>query len=105
MSEKLWWMYVVSCSDGTLYTGVTTNVSRRIKEHNGSSRGAKYTRSRRPVKLETALIFANRSEAQKAEYSFKQLSRDAKLSFIESYCQVCRCVGCDCERQFGFKPA
>lgn len=105
MTEKLWYMYVVSCSDESLYTGITTDVSRRIKEHNESKRGAKYTRSRRPVKLETTILFANRSDAQKAEYSFKQLSREKKLSFIKSYCQVCRCVGCDCEKQFGFKPS
>jgi len=103
--SKLWWMYVVRCSDDSLYTGITTDVVRRVKEHNGSSKGAKYTRSRRPVSLETSVMFANRSQALKAEYSFKSLSRDKKLAFIKSYCQVCRCAVCDCEKQFGFKPA
>ena len=46
-----WWVYLVSCSDGSLYTGITTNVERRISEHNTSKKGAKYTRNKRPVRL------------------------------------------------------
>ena len=51
MKEKIWYLYVVECADGTLYTGITTSISRRIDEHNYGTRGAKYTRSRRPVRL------------------------------------------------------
>ncbi len=71
-------MYVVKCHDGTLYTGSTTDVSRRVKEHNSDTRGAKYTRSRRPVELVYWIDFHNRSTAQKAESAFKKLSRKKK---------------------------
>jgi len=71
-------MYVVKCHDGTLYTGSTTDVTRRVKEHNSDARGAKYTRSRRPVELVYWIDFHNRSMAQKAESAFKKLSRKKK---------------------------
>ena len=51
VGEKVWFLYVVRCSDDTLYTGVTTNPDRRFKEHNESHRGAKYTESRRPIEF------------------------------------------------------
>ena len=46
-----WFVYILKCSDNTLYTGITTDIERRIKEHNSSNKGAKYTKTRRPVKL------------------------------------------------------
>jgi putative endonuclease len=73
-----WFLYIVRCSDGTLYTGVTIDVQRRLKEHNYSSRGAKYTRSRRPVDVVHWKLFKDRSSAQKAEYKFKQLTKEQK---------------------------
>ena len=78
-----WFLYVAQCSDGSLYTGVTTDVERRIREHNGSKRGAKYTRNRRPVKLVYSRVCKDRSEAQREEYKFKSLSRKEKLKIIE----------------------
>ena len=81
---KPWYLYVVQCSDGTLYTGVTTDIDRRIDEHNTSSRGAKYTKARRPVKLVYKRRYANRSEAQSAEYQFKKLLRGQKLQIIKN---------------------
>ncbi len=81
---KPWYLYVVQCSDGTLYTGVTTDIDRRINEHNTSSRGAKYTKARRPVKLVYKRRYANRSEAQSAEYQFKKLLRGQKLEIIKN---------------------
>ena len=78
----MWHMYVVECSDLTLYTGITTNVMRRIKEHNTSTRGAKYTRARRPVKLLYEKEYLDRSSASKAEYKFKKLNRKEKLKII-----------------------
>ncbi|MBM38431.1 MAG: hypothetical protein CMO97_05100 [Woeseia sp.] len=78
MSKK-WYFYVLSCRDSSLYTGVTTDVQRRLKEHN-SSKGAKYTRSRLPVTLLYFKEMPNRSIAQKCESRFKKLSRDEKLS-------------------------
>ena len=78
MSKK-WYFYVLSCRDNSLYTGVTTDVQRRLKEHN-LAKGAKYTRSRLPVTLLYFQEMPNRSIAQKREYKFKKLSRNEKLS-------------------------
>ena len=82
--EGAWYLYVVRCSDDTLYTGITTDVERRVHEHNNSTKGAKYTRPRRPVELECWAIFENRSCASKAEYKFKKKSRKDKKVFIEN---------------------
>ena len=79
----MWWVYIVECADGTYYTGITTDVNRRLNEHNYSFKSAKYTRSRRPVRLvysEEALI---RSEASKRELKIKKLSRQKKIKMIE----------------------
>ena len=73
-----WIMYVARCSDNSLYTGITTDVARRIHEHNHSKRGAKYTRSRRPVILAYTKEYATRSEALIAESSFKKLNKTQK---------------------------
>jgi putative endonuclease len=78
----MWHVYMVECRDGTLYTGITTNVGRRIEEHNGSGGGAKYTQARRPVKLVYSKKLANRSEASKEEYRIKQLSREDKIGLL-----------------------
>ena len=78
-----WFVYVVQCSDNTLYTGVTTDVNRRVHEHNTSSRGAKYTKSRRPVKLTYSINFENRSLAQRAESRFKKLTRRQKEEVVK----------------------
>jgi putative endonuclease len=79
---KKWFLYVLRCSDGTLYTGVTTDVSRRLNEHNASKRGSRYTRSRRPVELVYWVDFENQSTAQIAEYNFKQMTREQKEKVI-----------------------
>lgn len=84
ISDKHWFLYVVRCCDSTLYTGVTTDLSRRVNEHNTSKRGAKYTKTRRPVDLMWSKGYNNRSEAQSAEYSFKKLSRKQKLDIIKN---------------------
>ena len=76
---KKWYLYIVRCSDETLYTGITTDIARRVLEHNRSKRGAKYTRSRRPVFLVYEKKFSNRSEASSAESKFKKLTRKQKL--------------------------
>ena len=77
-----WYVYIAECSDGTYYTGITTSLQRRIKEHNETNRGAKYTRSRRPVKLIYSHIYECRSSASKAEYQFKKLTRRQKEGLI-----------------------
>ncbi|MAG26713.1 hypothetical protein CMI47_14320 [Candidatus Pacearchaeota archaeon] len=71
-------MYVVKCSDNSFYTGITTDITRRLYEHNTTSKGAKYTRSRRPVELIYWIDFKDRSTAAKAEARFKKLSRKEK---------------------------
>lgn len=77
-------LYIVQCADKTLYTGITTDIDRRIREHNTSKRGAKYTRARRPVHLVYSKRFTDRSEASKEEYNMKKLSKEKKLHTILS---------------------
>lgn len=73
-----WWVYMVECADGTLYTGVTTDVARRVEEHNQGKAGARYTRARRPVSLVYTEPVPDRSQAQRREAELKALSRDEK---------------------------
>ena len=78
-----YFVYIVECSDKTLYTGIATDVKRRIDEHNSSDKGAKYTKARRPVKLLYSEKLNNRSDATKREYAIKKLSREKKLQLIK----------------------
>ena len=75
-------MYVLSCNDGSLYTGWTTDLKKRIKAHN-SGKGAKYTRSRLPVKLMYYEEFPDKSQALKREKEIKKLTRNQKLDLIK----------------------
>lgn len=77
-------VYILQCADGTLYTGVTTDLTRRLAEHNYSAKGAIYTRSRRPVTLRYSEEQPDRSAAQKREHELRKLSRDQKLILISS---------------------
>lgn len=72
----------MKCSDETLYAGVTTDLKRRVDEHNSSSLGAKYTSGRRPVELVYAKKFGSRSQASKEENRIKKLPREEKLRMI-----------------------
>ena len=83
MSSRDWKIYVVECADASLYTGITTDVERRIREHNESDKGARYTRSRRPVRLVACWSCDNRSQAARLEYAFKALRRPEKMTWIE----------------------
>ncbi|MFA6184798.1 MAG: GIY-YIG nuclease family protein [Candidatus Shapirobacteria bacterium] len=78
----MYFLYILQCADQTLYTGITTNLDRRVKEHNNSKLGAKYTKVRRPVKLVYSQQFTDRSEASKEESRIKKLSRQQKLSLF-----------------------
>lgn len=80
-------VYIVKCSDLTLYTGHTNNVEKRIQKHNESKEGAKYTRSRRPVVLAYQEKLTNMTEARKREAAIKKLSRDQKLALIKNTLQ------------------
>lgn len=76
-------LYIVACADGTLYTGIATDLARRLSEHNGDRpKGARYTASRRPVTLVYQAEFATRSEASKEEARIKKLTRSEKSALI-----------------------
>jgi putative endonuclease len=80
-----WFVYILQCSDKTLYTGVTTDIERRIEEHNTGNKGAKYTAARRPVKLLYSEQLDSRSEAQQREHQIKSLTRQQKQQLIDMY--------------------
>ena len=80
----MYYVYIVKCADGTLYTGIAIELERRIDEHNGSDKGAKYTRVRRPVTLVYSEEYPDRSSASKREYEIKKkMSRTDKLNLIK----------------------
>jgi len=76
--------YIVECSDGTLYTGWTNNLEHRVETHN-VGKGAKYTKSRRPVKLVYFETYSSKEEAMRREYAIKHMTRRAKLGLVMSY--------------------
>ena len=78
-----YFVYILECSDGSLYTGITKDVANRLDEHNNSSKGAKYTKARRPLKLLYQEPSLDRSSASKREYTIKKLTRLKKLQLIE----------------------
>ena len=78
----MYYLYILQCADQTLYTGITTDLDRRLLEHNTSPRAAKYTRARRPVTLVFSKKYRNRSTASKAEARMKKLSREEKQKLI-----------------------
>ncbi|MDD5758482.1 MAG: GIY-YIG nuclease family protein [Desulfobulbaceae bacterium] len=77
-----WLVYVVSCRDGTLYTGITTCLARRLAEHNTGRTGARYTRSRRPVNLVYSEPATCRANAAKREWQIKKMSIAQKMALI-----------------------
>ncbi|MCP3849150.1 MAG: GIY-YIG nuclease family protein [Gammaproteobacteria bacterium] len=83
-----WQVYIILCSDNTLYTGITTDVEKRFAQHK-NKKGAKYFYGRSPEKIVYVERGYNRSEASKREYEIKQLSRKKKLSLIDGYVYEC----------------
>jgi putative endonuclease len=79
----MYYLYILECADKTLYTGITTDLARRMAEHNGAKLGAKYTFARRPVRLAYSRKFKNRSAASKEEARIKKLKKSEKLELIE----------------------
>jgi putative endonuclease len=77
MASKPWFLYLIECQDGSIYTGITVDVEARYKAHQ-TGKGAKYTRTHPPKRLLKVVPFDNRSEASKAEYAVKQLSASEK---------------------------
>jgi len=83
VKDNVYYVYMVRCADDTLYTGIATELGRRIEEHNTSDKGAKYTRVRRPVELVYSETYPDRSTASKREYEIKKkMSRAEKLALI-----------------------
>lgn len=78
----MWQVYIVRCADDSLYTGITTDVSRRLLEHNDAVKAAKYTRARQPVELVYSEKAKNRSEAAMREAALKKLKKTEKLELI-----------------------
>jgi predicted GIY-YIG superfamily endonuclease len=79
--EDNWTVYVLECSDGTFYTGITSDLSRRLKQHNAGT-ASRYTRGRLPVKIRGRRNCPDKSSALKMEYRIKQLPRREKLSAL-----------------------
>ncbi len=75
--------YILKCRDGSLYTGWTNNLEKRVNDHN-AGRGAKYTKARRPVELAYYESFNTKEEAMQREYRIKQMSRTEKLGLLEN---------------------
>tara|TARA_R100000664_G_C2758624_1_gene147663 strand:+ start:2110 stop:2364 length:255 start_codon:yes stop_codon:yes gene_type:complete len=79
IKSKTWFVYLLRCCDETLYCGITTDIERRIFEHNNTPKGSRYTRSRRPVSLLGYKKFPDRSTATKEEARIKKMKRSEKL--------------------------
>jgi putative endonuclease len=79
-----WYVYIVECSDGSYYTGITKDVKRRVLEHNYSFKAAKYTRSRRPVNLLFRHTVSSQSAALKMEIKIKRMTKKMKINLIKS---------------------
>ena len=77
-----WYVYMVRCNDGTLYTGITNDLEKRVDAHNSGKDGAKYTKFRRPVELVYSQQVESKSDAAKLEYHFKRLPRSKKKKLI-----------------------
>jgi len=75
----MWLIYLIRCADDSLYTGITNDLERRIKQHN-EGKGARYTKGRGPVVLMKSFETSSKGEALKLEYKIKQLSKEEKLS-------------------------
>lgn len=80
--QSLYFVYIVECADGTLYTGSTNNLNKRVEMHNTGKTGAKYTKTRRPVKLVYSELCPSKGDALKREWKIKKLTRDDKLKFV-----------------------
>lgn len=81
--EKQWCVYILECGDGSLYTGITDDLPRRLQAHS-SGRGAKYTRGRGPLKLRYQQLCQDRSAALRREMQIKALPRSEKLKLLQS---------------------
>ena len=84
LNNKTWFVYILRCSDKTFYTGITTDIERRIKEHNAEKSTTKYTRVRQPLEMVYTESAVTRSTALKREVEIKSYSRKQKIALIDS---------------------
>jgi putative endonuclease len=85
----MWYLYLIRCRDGSLYTGIATDVARRFEEHVGpGNKGSKYLRGRGPLKLVYQTAFDDRSTASRAEYRVKRLSKDKKEAIVSGEIRI-----------------
>ena len=85
MDKDIWYVYMVRCSDETLYTGITNDLEKRIEAHNSGKNGARYTRSRGPVKLVYLEEAGTKSVAAKLEYKIKKMTREKKMKLVSNF--------------------
>jgi len=83
--NNTWTVYFLRCNDNSLYTGITTNIQRRLHQHNNTKLGAKYTRARRPVVLVYSETVADKSVASKREYQLRTLTKKQKEALVLAY--------------------
>jgi putative endonuclease len=84
-TNKVWYVYLLRCNDSSLYAGITTDIERRLHEHNHTKLGAKYTRAKRPVSLVYQEKAINKSDASKREHQLKKLSKQQKEQLVSDY--------------------
>ncbi|MBR1972895.1 MAG: GIY-YIG nuclease family protein [Oscillospiraceae bacterium] len=82
--ENIWYLYILRCKDGSLYTGITTDIGKRLEAHR-AGKGAKYTRGRGPLELVYREECGTHSEALKRELQVKALSREEKMQLVDSF--------------------
>lgn len=95
-AEPAWSVYLLRCADGTLYTGIATDVARRLDEHASGKRGAKYLRGRGPLQLEQSLVVGDRGTATRLEHRIKRLPKSDKEALAGSPAMLRRLVA-DCQ--------
>ena len=83
--NNTWFVYFVRCNDNSLYAGITTDIERRLHQHNHNKLGAKYTRAKRPVTLVFIEKAINKSVASKREHQLKKLTKDQKEQLVNTY--------------------
>ena len=86
MTNSSWYIYILHCADNTLYTGITTDLDRRLVEHNSSTtKAAKYTRARQPVRIAYWESASDRSHASRREREIKRMPKSSKMALIHQH--------------------
>ena len=83
--DKIYYVYILECQDGSFYTGISIDPEKRLKEHLGSNLGAKYTKAHKPIGIVYLEKCQGRSEASRREYEIKQMTKAIKIELVESY--------------------